>query len=253
MPPVFLYNFFNIFLHFRQIHSCRTQNEEYNLKKIKVNAQVTCMTTILELLGNLTRAILILIFKANTLLTYIPSIICYSILLPHAFIMNTSHNKNRVIECGWKNVLRNVVGMTRRPPENNENEAMNGIRNTIRPIKDNEAKTQSKCSKVYTISKSVTTSEINSKGACGTSETKTIKGHSNLVQSVNIQTTPKWATKEKPRSSKAKEIKNESQKYQRKTLVPHAVKKTEIFFIDLEKESDTVFNYNRSHQSSYKK
>ena len=243
-----------IFLHFRQIRSCRTQNEEHNLKKIQVNAQVTCMTTILELFGNFMAAILIVfVFKASTLLTLIPQIICYSILLPYAFIMNTSHNKNRVIECGWRNVLRNLVGMRQRPSENNEIGAMNGNQNTDRPIKNNEAETQSKCSKVYTISKYVRTSETNSKGASVSTKTQTIKRTDKLEKKVNFQTSPKWATKEKPRSSKAKEIKNENQKYQRKAVVPHEVKQTEIVFIDLEQESDFLFNYNRSHQSSYKK
>ena len=211
------------------------------------------MTTILELLGNVTLVILIVIFKASTLPTVIHSIICYSILLPHAFIMNTSHNKNRVIEYGWKNVLRNLVGMTRRPPENNEDGIMAGIRNTNRPIKDNKTKNKSKYYKVYTISKSVNISEKNSKGAYGSTKTQTIKRPDKLEKKVNFQTTPKWATKEKPRSSKAKEIKNENQKYQRKAVVPHEVKQTEIVFIDLEQESDSLFNYNLSHQCSYKK
>ena len=38
--------------------------------------------------------------------------ITYLILLPCAFLMNTSHNKRRVIEHGWKNVLRNTFGLS---------------------------------------------------------------------------------------------------------------------------------------------
>ena len=33
-------------------------------------------------------------------------------MLPGAFLMNTSHNKHRVIEHGWKNVLRNTFGLS---------------------------------------------------------------------------------------------------------------------------------------------
>ena len=211
------------------------------------------MTTILELLGNVTVLVLIVIFKASTLPTVIHSIICYSILLPHAFIMNTSHNKNRVIEYGWKNVLRNLVGMTRRPPENNGHGTMAGIRNTHRPIKDNKTKNQSKHCRVYTISKSVSASETNSKGACGSSSTQTIKGTDRRVKNVHFHIPPKWATKHKVRSLKAKEFKTKDQKYQEKTLVPHAVGQTEIVFIDLEQESDSLFNYNRSHKCNCKK
>ena len=41
--------------------------------------------------------------------------ITYLILLPCAFLMNTSHNKRRVIEHGWKNVLRNTFGLSPTP------------------------------------------------------------------------------------------------------------------------------------------
>ena len=41
--------------------------------------------------------------------------ITYLILLPGAFLMNTSHNKHRVIEHGWKNVLRNTFGLSVTP------------------------------------------------------------------------------------------------------------------------------------------
>ena len=39
----------------------------------------------------------------------------YLILLPCAFLMNTSHNKRRVIEHGWKIVLRNTFGLSVTP------------------------------------------------------------------------------------------------------------------------------------------
>ena len=34
----------------------------------------------------------------------------YFVILPYTFLMNTRYNKNRVVEEGWKNVLRNVIG-----------------------------------------------------------------------------------------------------------------------------------------------
>ena len=34
----------------------------------------------------------------------------YMVILPYAFLMNTSHNKNRIVEHGWKNVLNNILG-----------------------------------------------------------------------------------------------------------------------------------------------
>ena len=32
----------------------------------------------------------------------------YMIILPYAFLMNTSHNKDKVAEHGWANVIKNV-------------------------------------------------------------------------------------------------------------------------------------------------
>ena len=34
----------------------------------------------------------------------------YHVILPYAFLMNTSHNKNRIVEQGWINVFRNLFG-----------------------------------------------------------------------------------------------------------------------------------------------
>ena len=48
--------------------------------------------------------------------------VTYLILLPCAFLMNTSHNKRRVIEHGWKNVLRNTFGLSPMPSNPNCNQ-----------------------------------------------------------------------------------------------------------------------------------
>ena len=61
--------------------------------------------------------------------------ISYLILLPCAFLMNTSHNKRRVIEHGWKIVLRNTFGLSVTPSNQdcnlrakiNENKTSNGL------------------------------------------------------------------------------------------------------------------------------
>ena len=54
--------------------------------------------------------------------------ITYLILLPSAFLMNTSHNKRRVIEHGWKNVLRNTFGLLPTPsnPDCNQPNKISG-------------------------------------------------------------------------------------------------------------------------------
>ena len=35
----------------------------------------------------------------------------YDVILPYAFLMNTSHNKSRVVALGWNNVILNILGI----------------------------------------------------------------------------------------------------------------------------------------------
>ena len=73
------------------------------------------MISILEILGCFTQVVLLVVFKAITLPTLINGIFLWSIVLPHAFLMNTSHNKQRIIQSGWANILRNVFKLSANP------------------------------------------------------------------------------------------------------------------------------------------
>ena len=69
--------------------------------------------------------------------------ITYLILLPCAFLMNTSHNKCRVIEHGWKNVFRNTFGLSPMPSNPGCNQAKKIS------AKKTSSKSQKKRSAVY--------------------------------------------------------------------------------------------------------
>ena len=77
---------------------------------MQVNAQVTAMTSFLELLGSVTIVFTLWATKGTTVWALIHGEIFYVILLPHAFLMNTSHNKNRIVDYGWRSVFRNIIG-----------------------------------------------------------------------------------------------------------------------------------------------
>ena len=77
---------------------------------MKVNAQVTATTTTLEFLGGLTYIIHLGISNGTNLANFIHFQSIYFIVIPYAFLMNTSNNKFRVIQNGWKGVFRNIVG-----------------------------------------------------------------------------------------------------------------------------------------------
>ena len=76
--------------------------------------------------------------------------ITYLILLPTAFLMNTSNNKRRVIEHGWRNVLRNTFGLSSLPsnPDCNQRKDMNKNktssrrRNAVCPYKQGQVHSQ---------------------------------------------------------------------------------------------------------------
>ena len=67
------------------------------------------MVSFLEASSNLIYIVILVIIVRTSYSTLLQLIICYMIILPYAFLMNTSHNKNRVIEYGWKNVFMNLI------------------------------------------------------------------------------------------------------------------------------------------------
>ena len=80
-----------------------------NLRKAKVNSQVTFAIYILETVGQLSVFVLwIIIGQKEVGITL--AVILYYVVLPYTFLMNTSHNKNLLIDEGWMNTIRNVLG-----------------------------------------------------------------------------------------------------------------------------------------------
>ena len=75
-----------------------------------INAQVTAVTCFLEISSNLLYQIIVKLAVKTSFATLLQFLIIYLIILPYSFLMNTSHNKNRVIEHGWKNVFKNIAG-----------------------------------------------------------------------------------------------------------------------------------------------
>ena len=85
---------------------------QLNKKKVKVNAQVSAMISLLEITFAIIFGIFLFVKNATTISGCTVAIILYDVLLPHVFLMNTSHNKNRIVEFGWKNVFKNIFGLS---------------------------------------------------------------------------------------------------------------------------------------------
>ena len=81
-----------------------------NMKKVKVNAQITFIIFILESVANFSIFVAwTLVVHKNNDLSRMLSIIWYHLLLPYTFLMNTSHNKSRVVDDGWATTIQNTL------------------------------------------------------------------------------------------------------------------------------------------------
>ena len=226
-----------------------------DLKKIQVNAQVTFMISILELVGNVVQVFLMIVYKANTFPTLIHAILCYLIVLPRTFLMNTSYNKNRIIEYGWQNMLRNLLGMAQNPPGCNESiiQQANGpfvpSKNPDLPHKRNifVVSTSDKTTKP---SNSDDTSRIKSQPkleglSCKKRDLKCHGKLTNTMKNDNYQRHLNVSAKRDFKSSAIERIEDEKlcirSKKQHVEFQAGYQKHTEL--IDLEKESNYLFNY----------
>ena len=133
------------YLNFRQLKASESigsresrlnrNRNELQIKQLQVSAHITAMTCLLEHVGNVTVIIHTIHFTTNAswkLSTLIHEIVFYCILVPHAFLMNTSDNKYRILEYGWRNVIKNLLGarnkMTLKSEEENSDvKKSNGI------------------------------------------------------------------------------------------------------------------------------
>ena len=75
---------------------------------MKVNAEVTAVITCLETIGNLVCIFLFVFLDLSGYTDLFVSLSLYLLILPYTFLMNTRDNKNRVIDDGWINVLKNT-------------------------------------------------------------------------------------------------------------------------------------------------
>ena len=82
-----------------------------NTRRVLVNAQVKAMISFLESFSNILYVIMVWFTVRTSFVTLLQIMTLYFVFLPYSFLMNTSHNKNRVVEIGWKNVFRNILGI----------------------------------------------------------------------------------------------------------------------------------------------
>ena len=85
------------------------ENSRINTKKVWVNAQVTGTIAFIEMILTVLYVVMIAYYGSTHFTNLLLVMVLYDIILPYAFLMNTSHNKERIVEFGWKNVLKNII------------------------------------------------------------------------------------------------------------------------------------------------
>ena len=194
--------------HKRHSNAPSDRSANVDVKKLQVNAQVTALTALIEVLGTFTIVIGLSITNSNVLLTFIHIGIFYLILLPYSFLMNTSDNKNRIVEYGWKNVFLNLVGRSSSIHESTDND-----KKGARPNKNKDRKREKSLPSIRS-NKIFWTRE-----AQNAVISKDIKGRSTLevMQKERILGN-KEHHRQNTEESEMKVIDIEEQEYQRETL-----------------------------------
>ena len=85
----------------------RNERQLRTQRKIKVNAQITFVLWVMETLVNTALVISVLVGGLGQV-TFTLNMILFMIILPYSYLNNTSHNKSRIAEEGWLNVLKNI-------------------------------------------------------------------------------------------------------------------------------------------------
>ena len=106
-------------MHFRQVtpsednaaaRSLSEVNQRHNMKLVALNARVTFVVWILETIANISVLTLwMFVYGATSFGTLTNSMMWYYLIISYTFLMNTSYNKDRIIEDGWKIVIMNSL------------------------------------------------------------------------------------------------------------------------------------------------
>ena len=93
----------------RAAQSLHRDTQIHNMKLVDVNARVTLVIWILETIVNIAILISYVILGQTSLGNTTLAMTCYYVIISYTFLMNTSYNKDRIIESGWKIVVFNAI------------------------------------------------------------------------------------------------------------------------------------------------
>jgi hypothetical protein len=91
---------------------------------------VTALTSFIEFFGGFTYILHLKIANGTNMANFIHFQSIYMLFIPHVFLMNTSDNKSRIMEYGWKNVLKNIIRVPNNSVTPNSSKAADLLKNT---------------------------------------------------------------------------------------------------------------------------
>ena len=81
-----------------------------NIRKLEVNARVAAFLWMLEYLAVFcVGSVWVLVYRSSSALGHTQSIMWFYVIIPYSNLMNTSYNKERIVDDGWKSVFVNSV------------------------------------------------------------------------------------------------------------------------------------------------
>ena len=83
------------------------------MRRVLVNAQVTAMISFIECVVFFGHVLGVSIAGRTNpevvIIVLMMYLVLYGVIAPYSFLMNSSHNKNRIVEHGWINVVKNMT------------------------------------------------------------------------------------------------------------------------------------------------
>ena len=94
----------------RAANSLSIFNQERNMKNVAVNTKITMVVLIMESIANICIMLSWIIGSGMfNIIALTIVIFWYYVIIPYTFLMNTSFNKERIIDEGWKTVILNII------------------------------------------------------------------------------------------------------------------------------------------------
>ena len=106
-----------IYFHFRQVeplsdnvvaNSVQSCMQQRNLRKVEVNAKITFIIWLLEIFSIIVVAVVGVVAGMKEIASVL-YLLFYYVILPLVFVINTSSNKDRLVDLGFCNLIRATI------------------------------------------------------------------------------------------------------------------------------------------------